>query len=136
MPISLSSLRDDDEREVAGGEPGELCVKGPQVMQGYWQKPDETEKVFTKDGWLKTGDVAVLEASGYLKIVDRKKDMILVSGFNVYPNEIEGVVAQHPGVLEVRSEEHTSELQSLMRISYAVFCLKKKIYNNKSNTSI
>src|SRR3546814_18104427 len=70
-------------------------------MQGYWQKPDETEKVFTKDGWLKTGDVAVLEASGYLKIVDRKKDMILVSGFNVYPNEIEGVVAQHPGVLEV-----------------------------------
>src|SRR3546814_7427285 len=94
-------------------------------MQGYWQKPDETEKVFTKDGWLKTGDVAVLEASGYLKIVDRKKDMILVSGFNVYPNEIEGVVAQHPGVLE-RSEEHTSELQSLMRISYAVFCLKKK----------
>src|SRR3546814_4109274 len=85
------------------GEPGELCVKGPQVMQGYWQKPDETEKVFTKDGWLKTGDVAVLEASGYLKIVDRKKDMILV-----------------------RSEKHTSELQSLMRISYADFCLKKK----------
>src|SRR3546814_11645118 len=79
------------------GEPGELCVKGPQVMQGYWQKPDETEKVFTKDGWLKTGDVAVLEASGYLKIVDRKKDMILVSGFNVYPNEIEGVVAQQIG---------------------------------------
>ncbi|HEY9546623.1 MAG TPA: AMP-binding protein [Solimonas sp.] len=101
MPSTLISLRDDDEREVAEGEPGELCVKGPQVMQGYWQKPDETEKVFTKDGWLKTGDVAVLEASGYLKIVDRKKDMILVSGFNVYPNEIEGVVAQHPGVLEV-----------------------------------
>lgn len=100
MPSTQISLRDDDEREVAPGEAGELCVKGPQVMQGYWQKPDETAKVFTADGWLKTGDVAVLEANGYLKIVDRKKDMILVSGFNVYPNEIEGVVAQHPGVLE------------------------------------
>ncbi|NGY05186.1 AMP-binding protein [Solimonas terrae] len=101
MPSTRISLRDDDEREVAPGEAGELCVKGPQVMQGYWQKPEETAKVFTADGWLKTGDVAVLEANGYLKIVDRKKDMILVSGFNVYPNEIEGVVAQHPGVLEV-----------------------------------
>src|SRR3546814_14451890 len=90
MPSTLISLRDDDEREVAEGEPGELCVKGPQVMQGYWQKPDETEKVFTKDGWLKTGDVAVLEASGSLKIVDRKKDIILVYGFNVYPNEKNG----------------------------------------------
>lgn len=101
LPSTEVSLRDDDEREVAPGEAGELCVKGPQVMRGYWQKPEETAKVFTKDGWLKTGDVAVFEDKGYLRIVDRKKDMILVSGFNVYPNEIEGVVAQHPGVLEV-----------------------------------
>ncbi|HEX4895452.1 MAG TPA: AMP-binding protein [Solimonas sp.] len=100
MPSTEVSLRDDDNREVAPGEPGELCVKGPQVMQGYWQKPEENAKVFTPDGWLKTGDVAVMDARGYLKIVDRKKDMILVSGFNVYPNEIEAVVAQHAGVLE------------------------------------
>jgi long-chain acyl-CoA synthetase len=100
VPSTEVSLRDDDENEVAPGEPGELCIKGPQVMRGYWQKPEETAKVFTRDGWLKTGDIAVLEDKGYLRIVDRKKDMILVSGFNVYPNEIEGVVAQHPGVLE------------------------------------
>jgi long-chain acyl-CoA synthetase len=101
LPSTQVSLRDDDEREVANGEAGELCVKGPQVMHGYWQQAAETAKVFTRDGWLKTGDIAVLEDNGYLRIVDRKKDMILVSGFNVYPNEIEGVVAQHPGVLEV-----------------------------------
>ncbi|WP_028009472.1 AMP-binding protein [Solimonas flava] len=101
LPSTLVSLRDEEENEVLPGQPGELCVKGPQVMQGYWQKPEESAKVFTKDGWLKTGDVAVFEPNGYLRIVDRKKDMILVSGFNVYPNEIEGVVAQHPGVLEV-----------------------------------
>jgi len=100
LPSTEVSLRDDDNREVAPGEPGELCVRGPQVMQGYWQRPDENEKVFTADGWLKTGDVAVMDAKGYLRIVDRKKDMILVSGFNVYPNEIEAVVALHPGVLE------------------------------------
>jgi long-chain acyl-CoA synthetase len=100
LPSTSVSLRDDDNNEVALGQPGELCVKGPQVMAGYWQKPEENAKVFTVDGYLKTGDVAVMDQRGYLKIVDRKKDMILVSGFNVYPNEIEGVVAMHPGVLE------------------------------------
>ena len=82
------------------GKPGELCVKGPQVMRGYWNKPEENAKAFTPDGYLRTGDVAVMNDKGYFKIVDRKKDMILVSGFNVYPNEIENVVALHPGVLE------------------------------------
>jgi long-chain acyl-CoA synthetase len=101
LPSTWVSLRDDDNREVPVGQPGELCVKGPQVMRGYWHKPEENAKVFTPDGWLKTGDVAVMDERGYFKIVDRKKDMILVSGFNVYPNEIENVVALHPGVLEV-----------------------------------
>jgi len=100
LPGTLVSLRDDDEKEVAVGEPGELCVKGPQVMQGYWKKPEDNAKSFTKDGFFKTGDVATMDAKGYFKIVDRKKDMILVSGFNVYPNEIEDVVARHPKVLE------------------------------------
>ncbi len=100
VPSTVVSLRDDDNREVAQGQPGELCVSGPQVMQGYWQLPDENAKVFTADGLLKTGDIAVMDAHGYFTIVDRKKDMILVSGFNVFPNEIEAVVASHPGVLE------------------------------------
>lgn len=106
LPISSTelSIRDDDGNEVVPGEEqnsGELWIKGPQVMQGYWQRPEESAKVLTEDGWLKTGDVATYDTRGYFKIVDRKKDMILVSGFNVYPNEIEDVVAQHPGVLEV-----------------------------------
>jgi long-chain acyl-CoA synthetase len=100
LPSTDVSLRDDDDHEPAIGKPGELCVKGPQVMQGYWKRLDENEKVFTSDGYLRTGDVAVVDARGYFKIVDRKKDMILVSGFNVFPNEIENVVALHPGVLE------------------------------------
>lgn len=102
VPISSTvvALRDDDNNEVAAGEPGELCIKGPQVMQGYWQKPEENAKVFTDDGFLKTGDVATMDENGYFRIVDRKKDMILVSGFNVFPNEIEAEVAKHPGVLE------------------------------------
>lgn len=103
----------DDEREVGVGEPGELCVRGPQVMQGYWQRPEDTAEVLDGDGWLRTGDVAEIDADGYLRIVDRKKDMILVSGFNVYPNEIEDVVAMHPGVLEVGAigvpDERTGE---------------------------
>ena len=82
------------------GEPGELCVKGPQVMKGYWQRPDETAKTITEDGWIKTGDVAVIQDDGFVRIVDRKKDMILVSGFNVYPNEIEDVVTSHPEIVE------------------------------------
>jgi long-chain acyl-CoA synthetase len=100
LPSTYVSIRDDDGREVAVGQPGELCVKGPQVMRGYWEKPEENARAFTADGWFKTGDVALMTEQGYFKIVDRKKDMILVSGFNVYPNEIEGVVAQCPGVLE------------------------------------
>ena len=80
--------------------PGELCVRGPQVMQGYWNRPDETARVMTPDGYLRTGDVAAIDARGFVRIVDRKKDMILVSGFNVYPNEVEQVVAMHPQVLE------------------------------------
>jgi long-chain acyl-CoA synthetase len=93
-------LVDDQGRDVAQGEPGELLIRGPQVMQGYWQRPDETAKVL-KDGWLATGDVATMDEDGYLQIVDRKKDMILVSGFNVYPSEVEAVIAQHPGVHDV-----------------------------------
>jgi len=100
LPSTYVKLIDDDGNEVAPGQSGELAVKGPQVMAGYWQRPDETAKVMTADGYFKTGDVAVVDERGYFKIVDRKKDMILVSGFNVYPNEIEDVVAQIPGVLE------------------------------------
>lgn len=101
LPSTWVSLRDDDGKVAEIGKPGELCVKGPQVMRGYWNKPEENAKCFTPDGYLRTGDVAVMDERGYFKIVDRKKDMILVSGFNVYPNEIENVVAMHPGVLEV-----------------------------------
>ncbi len=91
---------DDDGNDVPAESPGELWLRGPQVMQGYWQRPEETAKVITADGWLKTGDIALLDAEGFVKIVDRKKDMILVSGFNVFPNEIEDVLMQHPSVRE------------------------------------
>jgi long-chain acyl-CoA synthetase len=102
LPISSTELmlRDDNGHEVGLGQPGEICIRGPQVMAGYWQRPDETAKVIDKDGWFATGDVGVMDERGFVKIVDRKKDMILVSGFNVYPNEIEGVMAAHPAVLE------------------------------------
>jgi long-chain acyl-CoA synthetase len=93
-------LRDDAGRDVPLGEAGELCIRGPQVMAGYWQRPDETAKVMTPDGYFMTGDIGTMDEHGYVRIVDRKKDMILVSGFNVYPNEIESVVAMHEGVLE------------------------------------
>ncbi len=83
------------------GETGELCIRGPQVMKGYWQRPEATDEVLDADGWLHTGDIALMTEDGFFKIVDRKKDMILVSGFNVYPNEIEDVLALHPKVLEV-----------------------------------
>ncbi|WP_290784958.1 AMP-binding protein [Halomonas sp.] len=91
---------DADGDDLPFGEPGELCVQGPQVMKGYWNRDDETAKVMDDEGWFHTGDIAVLQEDGYIRIVDRKKDMILVSGFNVYPNEVEDVVATHPGVLE------------------------------------
>jgi long-chain acyl-CoA synthetase len=100
VPSTELMLRDDSGKEVGIGPPGEICIRGPQVMKGYWNQPDETEKVIDKEGWLATGDVGVVDEHGFFKIVDRKKDMILVSGFNVYPNEIEAVVAMMPGVLE------------------------------------
>jgi long-chain acyl-CoA synthetase len=100
VPSTYLSIRDDDGNEVPLGQPGEICAKGPQVMASYWNRPDETAKVMTADGYFRTGDIGVMDERGYTKIVDRKKDMILVSGFNVYPNEIEEVIASHPGVLE------------------------------------
>jgi long-chain acyl-CoA synthetase len=102
LPISSTEieLRDDSGKAVPLGGSGEICIRGPQVMAGYWNRPDETAKVIDKDGWFATGDIGVMDERGFVRIVDRKKDMILVSGFNVYPNEIEGVVAMHDGVLE------------------------------------
>ena len=117
MPSTDVSIRDDDNQELKVGEVGELCFKGPQVMRGYWNRPDETAKVLTSDGWLRTGDMGRIDARGYLYIVDRKKDMILVSGFNVYPNEVEDVIAMHPGVREVAAvgvpDEHSGEVVKL-----------------------
>ncbi|RSZ60893.1 long-chain fatty acid--CoA ligase [Massilia atriviolacea] len=100
LPSTEIAILDDAGNPVALGEAGEISIRGPQVMVGYWNRPDETAKVMTSDGYFKSGDVGIMDAKGYIKVVDRKKDMILVSGFNVYPNEIEGVAAAHPGVLE------------------------------------
>lgn len=100
FPSTDVVVLNDADQPVGSNEIGELCVKGPQVMRGYWQRPEETEKVFTADGWLRTGDIARIDADGRIFIEDRKKDLIIVSGFNVYPNEVEDVIAQHPGVLE------------------------------------
>jgi len=122
LPSTWVVIRDDDNRDVPVGHPGELCVKGPQVMNGYWQRGEETAAAFTADGYLRTGDIATMDERGYFTIVDRKKDMILVSGFNVYPNEVENVVAQHPGVLECACvgvpDENTGE-------AVKVFVVKK-----------
>ncbi|MYN00485.1 long-chain-fatty-acid--CoA ligase [Pseudoduganella sp. DS3] len=124
MPIPSTdvAILDDDGNEVALGTPGEIAIRGPQVMAGYWNRPEETAKVMTADGYFKSGDVGVMDERGYVKIVDRKKDMILVSGFNVYPNEIEDVVAAHPGVLECACigvpDEHSGE-------AVKVFVVKK-----------
>jgi len=101
IPSTEIEILDDDGNEVPLGTAGEIAIRGPQVMAGYWNRPEETAKVMTADGFFKTGDVGIMDERGYTRIVDRKKDMILVSGFNVYPNEVEGVVASHPGVLEV-----------------------------------
>ncbi len=100
VPSTEIAILDDDGKPVPLGQPGEIAIRGPQVMAGYWQRPDETAKAMTPEGFFKSGDVGIMDERGYIKIVDRKKDMILVSGFNVYPNEIEGVVVLHPGVLE------------------------------------
>jgi len=116
VPMSSTEvlLRDDSGRSVPLGQPGEICIRGPQVMKGYWQRPDETAKVLGQDGFLQTGDIGIMDEKGFIRIVDRKKDMILVSGFNVYPNEIEQVVATHPGVLECAvigvPDEHSGEV--------------------------
>ncbi|WP_041345136.1 long-chain fatty acid--CoA ligase [Nitrobacter winogradskyi] len=100
LPSTYISIRDNDGREMPLGEAGEICASGPQVMPGYWNRQDETAKVMTADGFFRTGDIGVMSTDGYTRLVDRKKDMIVVSGFNVYPNEIEDVIASHPGVLE------------------------------------
>ncbi len=119
LPISSTeiSIRNDDDSEVELGDVGEICIRGPQVMAGYWNRPDETAKVMTADGYFRTGDMGYMDRQGYTKIVDRKKDMILVSGFNVYPNEVEEVVATHPGVLECAAigvpDEHSGEAVKL-----------------------
>ncbi len=117
IPSTEIAILDDDGNPVAQGEAGEIAIRGPQVMAGYWNRPDETAKVMTADGFFKSGDVGVMDADGYVRIVDRKKDMILVSGFNVYPSELEGVVAAHPGVLECAviglPDEHSGEAVKL-----------------------
>jgi long-chain acyl-CoA synthetase len=117
VPSTEVSIRDDDGKEVPLGQPGEICARGPQIMTGYWERPDETAKVMTADGFFKTGDIGVMDATGQVKIVDRKKDMILVSGFNVYPNEIEAVATACPGVVECAcvgvSDEKTGEAVKL-----------------------
>lgn len=114
IPSTDIQIRDSQGHEVAYGESGELCIRGPQVMKGYWRRPDETAKVIDEQGFLATGDMAMMTPEGFVKLVDRKKDMILVSGFNVYPNEVEDVVASHPGVLEVAcvgvADEKSGEL--------------------------
>lgn len=100
LPSTEVSIRDEEGRSLALGEVGEICVRGPQVMKGYWNRPEETAKVLSEDGWLRTGDMGIMDEQGHVQIVDRKKDMINVSGFNVFPNEIEDVLAMHPGILE------------------------------------
>ncbi|MFT0173558.1 long-chain fatty acid--CoA ligase [Paraburkholderia mimosarum] len=117
LPSTEISIRDDAGNELPLGEAGEICIRGPQVMAGYWERPEETAKVMTPDGYFKSGDVGLVNARGYIKLVDRKKDMILVSGFNVYPNEVEDVVAKLPGVFEVAAvgvpDQHSGEAVKL-----------------------
>ncbi|WP_243042463.1 long-chain-fatty-acid--CoA ligase [Dyella sedimenti] len=138
IPSTDVAIWSEDSQPLPLGEVGELMVRGPQVMKGYWQRPDETAKVLGPDGWLHTGDVARMDENGYVYIVDRKKDMILVSGFNVYPNEVEDVVMQHPGVAEVAavgvSDEHSGEVVKLFVVrkdpSLTVEELKKFCHDN------
>ena len=122
VPSTDIAIMDDEGRHLAAGEIGEIAIRGPQVMAGYWNRPDETAKVMTADGFFRSGDVGIMDAGGFVKIVDRKKDMVLVSGFNVYPNELEGVIAGHPGVLECAvvgvPDEHSGE-------AVKVFVVKK-----------
>ncbi|VAW54725.1 Long-chain-fatty-acid--CoA ligase [hydrothermal vent metagenome] len=116
LPISSTeaSIQDDDWNDLAIGDQGEICIRGPQVMRGYWALPKETSNVLSNDGWLHTGDIGFMDEDGFVQIVDRKKDMVLVSGFNVFPNEVEEVIASHPGVIEVgvigKPDEHSGEV--------------------------
>ena len=131
FPSTVITIRDDDENIVPAGQPGEICIEGPQVMKGYWKRPDETAKVMAKDGAFKTGDIGVMDEKGFFKIVDRKKDMILVSGFNVYPNEIEDVAAMCPGVLEVcavaATDEKSGEVVRLVVVKKDPALTKEKV---------
>ncbi|MFZ1868677.1 MAG: AMP-binding protein [Steroidobacteraceae bacterium] len=117
IPSSEVAIKDDQGQDLPLGETGEICVHGPQVMRGYWNRPDETAKVMLPDGWLRTGDVGFMDERGYVFLQDRKKDLILVSGFNVYPNEVEEVAASHPGILEcaavAQTDEHSGEVVAL-----------------------
>ncbi|MEZ5498009.1 MAG: long-chain-fatty-acid--CoA ligase [Steroidobacteraceae bacterium] len=122
IPSTEVSIRDDAGNALGIGEVGEICVRGPQVMRGYWQRPDETEKVMIPGGWFRTGDIGRMDERGYVYIQDRKKDMILVSGFNVYPNEIEDVIAKHSGVLEVAAVAQPDERSGEV---VAVFVVRK-----------
>jgi long-chain acyl-CoA synthetase len=101
LPSTEVGILDDEGKALPPGQVGEICIRGPQVMKGYWNRPDETAKVFTRDGWFRSGDMGFMDDRGFVKLTDRKKDMILVSGFNVYPNEVEDVAMMHPGVTEV-----------------------------------
>ena len=120
FPSTEVSIRDAAGQPVPGGQPGEICVRGPQVMRGYWNRPEETARAMTADGFFRTGDIAVMEPDGQIKIVDRMKDMILVSGFNVYPNEVEEVLAAHPGVLECAVVGAPSEETGEMVVAHVV----------------
>jgi long-chain acyl-CoA synthetase len=117
LPSTDIDIRDEDGKTLPLGEVGEICIRGPQVMKGYWNRDDETAKVMTEDGFFRSGDMGFMDQAGYTKIVDRKKDMILVSGFNVYPNEVEEVAASHPGILEAAAvgfpDEHSGEVVKL-----------------------
>jgi long-chain acyl-CoA synthetase len=133
IPSTDLSIRNDNGDELPQGEVGEICVRGPQVMAGYWQQPDETEKVMLPGGWLRTGDVGHVDAQGYVYIEDRKKDMILVSGFNVYPNEVESVIATHPNVLEAaavaQADEHSGEVVAVFVVAKRPGLTEQEVIN-------
>ncbi len=134
IPNTEISIQDDDGKHVGIEEAGELCVRGPQVMQGYWNRPEETKQVLSEDGWLRTGDIAMVSEDGFVRIVDRKKDMILVSGFNVYPNEIENVVQSHAGVLEVAAvgvdDEESGEVVKVFIVKKDPALTKEDIFGH------
>ncbi|MDH5580588.1 MAG: AMP-binding protein, partial [Bdellovibrionales bacterium] len=133
IPSTIVEIRDEEEKELEVGEVGEICIKGPQVMQGYWNRPEETAKVMTADGFLKTGDMGFMDDKGYFQIVDRKKDMILVSGFNVYPNEIEDVMATHPKVFECAAigipDEKSGEVVKLFVVKKEEDLTDQELFN-------